>query len=194
MKLKVLSLEDVEQARIWRNECLEALRTSFPLTKEMQSDFYKNIICDRNAKHRFWGIHEKVKIPYTETIKHYGFDEHKNDIYEAERLIGMTGLENIELENRRAEISIILDNQYRGMGNGIKAVELLLDKGFNHMNLDNIYGEVYFCNEAVAFWEKIINTYRATSTLKRNTKYYAGGYWDSLWFNIERDKYREVVK
>ena len=89
MEFRELTMTDCEKVRQWRNQCLYALRTPFQLTQEMQEDFYKNTVCNRNAKARFWGIWIKDKVSST--------------------FIGMCGLENIEWENSCAEISIILN-------------------------------------------------------------------------------------
>ena len=72
MEFKALRLEDMEKVREWRSGCMESLRTPFILTKEMQEDYYKNVICDRNSNARMWGVWSKDKF------------------------VGITGLLNIE--------------------------------------------------------------------------------------------------
>lgn len=179
MKLKVLSEQDCEQVRLWRNECLESLRTPFPLTKEQQAEFYHNTVCNRAARARYWGIHMDPyeKCPDGE-------------------LIGMCGIENIEQENRRGEISIIMDPQCRGEGHGTQAVELLLEQGFMYLNLENIWGEVYENNPAIEFWKKIIKKYSPDyePIWLDCMKYYNGQYWDGLWFNVEKIDYLKATK
>ena len=59
MEFKVLSLDDCLQVAEWRNECLYALRTPYMLTEEMQEEFYKNTVCNRDARARYWGIWEE---------------------------------------------------------------------------------------------------------------------------------------
>jgi RimJ/RimL family protein N-acetyltransferase len=175
MKLKELTLEDCERVRQWRNNCLESLRTPFLLTKEMQEQFYRDIICNRNARARYWGV----------------WIEYGGESCRADEFIGMIGLENIEWENRRAEISIILNPEYRGKGYGERAVDLLLEQGFMYLNMENIWGECYENNPAIDFWMKITNKYNSGRIPQwlDCTKYYAGKYWDSLWFNIERTEW-----
>lgn len=180
MKFKALSLPDLEQVRQWRNECLEALRTPFLLTKEMQEEFYKDIICNRHANARYWGVwvDEKVTMSMVKPMPDVEVD--------GEIFIGMTGLENISWENRLAEISIMLNPGYHRKGYGKKAVELLLDQGFNYLNLENIYGECYACNPALIFWFKIIEKYNADIVLLPNRKYYNGQYFSGTYFNINK--------
>jgi RimJ/RimL family protein N-acetyltransferase len=179
MKLKVLSLADLEQVRLWRNESLSALRTPFLLTAEMQEKFYRDVICSRQAGARYWGVWKQP--PVTRGIV----------VFDDERLVGMCGLENISWENHRAEISIILNPEHQGKGHGEKAVGLLLDQGFNYLNLDNIWGECYTCNPAVDFWGKVTKKYKGSWVTIPNTKYYSGKYWDSVFFNVTKEDYRE---
>jgi len=190
MQLLALTKDDCEKVRIWRNSCIYALRTPFLLTEEMQKDFYNNVISSRNAKARFWGVwdtHPKpTKNPALDIDKVCAIGDY---------FLGMVGLENIEYENRRAEISIMLNPDYRGQGYGSKAVVLLLEQGFMYMNLENIWGEVYTCNpNGMVFWERIVKKYNGSYALLEKTKYYNGKYWNSLWFNITKEGYKKCLK
>ena len=182
MKLKALSLADLEQVRLWRNECLLALRTPFPLTREQQEQFYRDVICNRQANARYWGITEPIDTGYG------NFQDSQWVPVLNYNLIGMCGLENIQWENRLAEISIILNPEYRGNGYGKKAVDLLLDQGFNYLNLENIYGECYTCNPAIDFWGEITKKYKASWITLPSRKYWNGKYYDSVYFNIARER------
>ena len=177
--LSVPTKEDVEKARQWRNEVLETLRTPFPLTKEMQEDFYHNVICNRQAPSRFWAV-QRV------------WDEkHLAGKTEAKfQTVGLVGLVGIEWENRLAEISMMINPSEKGKGYGTKALGLLLAKGFRELNLENIYGECYTCNPAICFWKKMIARYSilSYSTTLPNRKFWDGKYWDGLYFNFERGK------
>lgn len=156
------TLEDVEEVRIWRNNILYSLRTPFMLSKEMQQDYYKNVICNRVSNSRFWSAK-------------------KDNI-----LIVFIGLVNIERENSLGEISIIINPNYRQKGYGKQAIRLLLHEGFMNMNLTNIYGECYECNPAINFWQQICKEYNAYTTILPQRKYWNGEYWDSLYFNINK--------
>jgi RimJ/RimL family protein N-acetyltransferase len=177
LEFRTLKKSDMYDVLRWRATCPEALRTPFQLTEEQQEDFYKNVICNRNANARFWGIE-------IEDVMEDGCD-----LYQ---LVGMIGLENIEWTNRLAEISIILDPNCRGKKYGQQAIDMLLDKGFNQMNLENIYGEVYLSNPAVSFWEKIIKQYNGTKSIMPNRKYWLGRYYDSIYFNFNKKDYLET--
>ena len=184
MEFKVLSKDDCEMVRLWRNETMKALRTPYQLTQEQQEDFYYNTICDRRANARYWGIWSETKQP--SVLKKAG---ELPTVRMKDTLIGMTGIENIEWENSRGEISLILDPKQRSMGHGNEAVSILLSKGFGELNLDNIWGVCYECNPAVRFWERQINKYGAEHATFPNMKFWDGKYWRGLYFNFERGKY-----
>lgn len=182
MRLDVMSYGDVQDSRIWRNKHLETLRTPYYIPYGMQIKFWEDIICNRKSEHRYWALKEKRK----ELGKDCNFvDSTGHNLQDVEEFVGVGGLTNISWENRNAEISLIIDDKYQRMGLGKKAVQLLLDQGFNYMNLENIYGEVYYCNElGVEFWKKMIKKYTGESVIKPRVKYYKGKYWDSLYFNF----------
>lgn len=166
MKLVVPTKGDCEQVRIWRNEWLESTRTPYMLTKEMQEDFYNNVICNRNSTTKYWVV----------------FDD-------SDDLLGATGLVPIQWENRIAEIALVVNPEKLGKGYGAKIVELVLDKAFNYLNLKTVFGECYFCNKALAFWKDITAKYNGTMTILPNRKFWNGKYYDSLYFSIDKKDY-----
>ena len=177
MRLDILSYKELLESTKWRNAHLETLRTPIMLNSIMQNDFYENVICNRKSEHRYWALKETGKE----------LKKKSSLTWDDEILVGVGGLTNISWENRNAEISLIIDDKYHRQGLGEKAVELLLDQACNYMNLDNVYGEVYYCNEpGVLFWKKMIKKYKGYSVIKELVKYYDGCYWNSLWFNFNR--------
>jgi RimJ/RimL family protein N-acetyltransferase len=141
----------------------------------MQSKFYDDVICNRKADSRFYAVYEEKK---------YSFSPEKV-------FLGMVGLVNISLENRSAEISIILDPDIRGKGKGREALRLLLDAGFNDINLDNIYGECYENSAHIGFWEKICKDYGLELYPLPRRKFYKGMYYDSIYFNFTREVFND---
>ncbi len=164
--------EDVEAVRLWRNQAMEVLRTPFMLTQEMQEDFYANVICNRHTSARYWSV----------VLEKDG------------TVVGLTGLVGIEWENRLAEISLMIDPEQRENGYGEEALAQLLRKGFHELNLENIYGECYLCNPATIFWKKMIKKYGALTTELPRRKFWHGRYWNSLYFNFERNVVKSVIK
>jgi RimJ/RimL family protein N-acetyltransferase len=150
------------------------------LTKAEQATFYHSMVAwPEDGDCRYWAIKEER-----------GENHRQTGLYKYDTLIGMGGLTDISLENRNAEISLIIDPELRGKGYGEQAVELILDQGFNFINLFAIYGEVYECNGGgVDFWEKIIEKYNAYSTDLPHRKYWNGDSWGSIHFTITREMF-----
>jgi RimJ/RimL family protein N-acetyltransferase len=154
----------------WRNDKMETLRTPYFTSVEMQEEFYKEVVSNRNSKHRYFAITNKIYI----------------DII----FIAFGGITNIEYENSIAEISLIVNPEYVNKGYGTESAECLLKYAFGNMNLGNIYGECYKCNETgVKFWEKLTDKYNGYKTMLPSRKFYNCEYWDSLYFNINRNDF-----
>lgn len=168
MHLDAMSRENAETVRQWRNLDIDMYRTPFPLTKEMQEDFYVNTISSRVSPHRFWAVYSDMSF------------------------VGMVGLVNISLENRSAEISVVIDPERRGEGIGRQAVNMLISEGFNRLNLDNIYGECYECSKAIGFWRSTCKERGVVTHKLPRRKYVDGVYWNSIYFNFTRS-HQEVV-
>ena len=59
---------------------------------------------------------------------------------ENDELIGNTGIHDIDYINRTATLGIFIgDENYRSKGYGTEAIQLILDFGFNYLNLNNIF-------------------------------------------------------
>jgi len=180
MEFKVLTLDDCLEVAKWRNETLNALRTPYGLTDEQQEDFYNNVVCDRKANARYWGISINAKT------ERWNERQGKFTEIDFDKIIGMAGIENIEWENSRGEISLILDPNERGNGAGVDALEMLLNKGFNELNLNSIWGVCYECNPATSFWEREVNRYNAFTAILPDMKFYQGKYWKGFYFSFNR--------
>ena len=161
LRLREASKNDVEKARKWRNQRLETLRTPYFLTEEMQEQFYRDVVCNRQSDSRWWSASHS-------------------------ELIGFAGLTNIEWENGLAEISLILDPSEQGKGYGREIVNLALEQGFLNMGLKTIYGECYQCNPAIDFWRKITEEHGGYMTMLPRRKLWQGQLYDSLHFTIWR--------
>jgi len=220
MKLKVLSYQDVQQARIWRNDEMSMNRTSFLITEETQGKFYQEQVCNRHANAKYWGIWEEVNkdLNYGEYIVFNGSVSFvKKDLpgfpvikdnplgcrgYDTEQLktavdmlkkqgnfIGMGEITSISLENRLGEIGLIIHPEHTDKAE--KAIKLILEQGFNNLNLENIYGESYLCNPRLSIWMAICERFDARCCYLPNRKFWAGNYHDSLYFNINREDWKK---
>ena len=173
MRLDVLTKHECEKVRLWRNQALETLRTPQPLTAEQQEAFYRDVVCNPQSRHRYWALIGENGAPLC--------------------FMGMGGLTYIQVENRLAEISLILDPEVRGMGLGEQAVDLLLAEGFDRMGLKTIFGECYECNpDGVVFWNKVRDKYSGFSTWLPCRKFWAGEFHSSLYFSIDANSWREA--
>lgn len=180
MKLETLTREQVQQVRKWRNAEPQFLRTPYMITEKMQDEFFDNVINDRDSKHRYFAIMESKQTGYTKG----------DDLEYRDQFIGMGGLTNIEWENGTAEISLIINPDYRGKGDGKKSVNLLLNEAFFKMRLFTVYGEVYDCGHR-KFWENITIELNGYKTDLVNRKWWNGKLYGSMWFSI---KGGEVVR
>jgi RimJ/RimL family protein N-acetyltransferase len=181
MKLSTLTREQCQQVREWRNNEPQFLRTPYLLTEKMQDDFFDNVVNNRESKHRYFALmSEPVEYVEMTSIK-------QPEKFTSEpSFIGMGGLTNIEWENGTAEISLIINPEYRRKGKGREAVKLLLDEAWQNIRLVSVYGEVYKCGN-VLFWENVLNEYNHTyRTELPDRKYYKGVSWPSVWFAFMR--------
>ncbi|MBC8527182.1 MAG: GNAT family N-acetyltransferase [Candidatus Cloacimonetes bacterium] len=116
----------------------------------------------------------------------FGIIEKKTD-----NLIGNCSLFNINHPNKRAEFGIFIgDKTYWDKGYGTEATKLILDYGFNILNLNNIMLEVYgFNKRAIKSYEnvgfKIIGK-------RRNAKIIAGKKYDIIYMDILAGKFESV--
>ena len=160
--LEVLNKEDLEYIRIEKNKIKGSWRTPFLLTREMQEDYYNNVVSNRNSNNRIFGICADGE------------------------LVGTTGISHIEWENRLGEITMFVIQT--GKGYGKEAVKLILDYAFDELNLENVYGECYECNNSIDFWKKMEPSYM---TILPARKYHGGYYWNSLYFSFNKEIYDE---
>ncbi len=205
MKLEALSLADLEQVRLWRNEQPAMLRTPFLLTAKHQEQFYRDVVCNRQANARYWGIFLTTGNGYTPInyTQQQIDDYHKGNavVFQVvpdtrEVFFGMCGLENIQWENRLAEISMTF-----GPGCAVseqeEAVRLLLREGFMSLNLENIFAEVYECSPDIDFWcdieKKYSRRYAEEPIILPNRKYWDGRYWGGYYINFNRQAFVDKV-
>jgi UDP-4-amino-4,6-dideoxy-N-acetyl-beta-L-altrosamine N-acetyltransferase len=163
--LKGVEELDLESLRNWRNN--PSLRKYFrehkDITKIDQSNWYKKILSDKNQ---------------------YNFS-----IFAENNLIGHCGLYYINWINRSAEFGIYIgNNNYRNGGYGSDALRTLIKYGFNDLNLNKIWCEVYKNNEALHVYKHI--GFKHEGTLRDNY-YNEGRYWDSDILSMLKKEYEQ---
>lgn len=78
-------------------------------------------------------------------------------LQENDQLIGNCSIFKVNHHNRKAEVGIFIGNKnFWGKGYGTEALSLLIDYGFNILNLNNIMLEVFSFNErALKSYKKV---------------------------------------
>ena len=101
---------------------------------------------------------------------------------ESKKLIGHCGLYYINWISRHAEFTIYVgDMKYRSGGRGSDALRTLFKYGFEELNLNKIWCEVYDNNKAIDIYKHLGFTHEGTL---RNHVYKGGTYYDAHMLSI----------
>lgn len=102
---------------------------------------------------------------------------------ENDELIGNCGIMNINQKDRYAEVGIFIGNESnRSNGYGTESLRLLLDFGFNYLNLNNIMLGVKSFNErAIACYKKV--GFKEFGR-RRESHFLNGKYYDDVYMDI----------
>lgn len=109
---------------------------------------------------------------------------------ENDKLIGNCGLLEINVAARIATLGIFIgDKEERSKGYGAEAIKLLLDFGFNYLNLHEIKLDVYeFNKRAIRCYEKVgFKEYGK----RRECVYINGKYYDLISMDILEREFKE---
>lgn len=107
-----------------------------------------------------------------------------------DKIIGAVGLEDIDHIHRRATLGIFIgDINFRSNGYGTEAIRLILDYGFNYLNLNNIKLEVLEFNErAQKCYQKCgFKEYGR----RRKCNFTNGKYYDVIEMDILAEEFKE---
>lgn len=134
--LRAPKQEDLVNFIVWRNDIeikKQSLMHPFPVTKELETDWFNKLSTDKNNKMVFFSIVDKEN-----------------------HIIGYTQLTNINWINRNCYFGIIIGNkEYRGKGVGFEVLELMIKYAFETLNLHKIILEVADFNKtAIKLYEK----------------------------------------
>ncbi|MFX0038400.1 MAG: GNAT family N-acetyltransferase [Promethearchaeota archaeon] len=174
VKLGPIKREYLESFLKWFNdpEIIQYLVPFRPMTRMAEEEWIENL------KNREDNIHFSILIP----------QEDASDI-----LIGNCGLHKIDWKNRVAEAGIAIgEKEYQNKGYGTEAMELLVDYGFNTVNLNRIELFTYVFNErALKLYKKIgfIEEGR-----KRQFFWSKGQYHDSIMMGILAEEWNKKKK
>lgn len=107
-----------------------------------------------------------------------------------DRLIGSISLEKINHTNRTAMLGIFIgDKDYRSKGYGTEAIRLILDYGFNYLNLNSIALHV------MSFNERAMKCYKKCGFKeygrRRQCVFIDGKYYDKVGMDILAEEFKE---
>jgi RimJ/RimL family protein N-acetyltransferase len=104
---------------------------------------------------------------------------------ENDELIGNCGFHTVDQVRQCAEVGIFIgDRENRGKGYGTEAMKLLVDFGFDYLNLNNIMLKVFAFNErAIACYKKA--GFKEIGR-RRQAYYLKGRYHDEVFMDIIR--------
>jgi RimJ/RimL family protein N-acetyltransferase len=71
-------------------------------------------------------------------------------------LVGICGLTDVDLINRRAEFSLYIGPEFRRQGYARKGLVTLFHHGFRNMNLHSIWGETFEGNPAHRLFQELL--------------------------------------
>lgn len=109
---------------------------------------------------------------------------------DSDKMIGTVGLENISSSNRTATLGVFIgDKDYLSKGYGTEAIRLLLDYGFNYLNLHSINLTLMAFNErALKCYEKC--GFKQTGKI-RDHRFINGKFYDAICMDILEDEFNE---
>lgn len=107
-----------------------------------------------------------------------------------DKLIGTISLERINYTNKSAILGIFIgDKDYLSKGYGTEAIRLLLDYGFNYINLHSIKLNLMSFNErALKCYKKC--GFKETGRIREN-KFINGKYYDTICMDILQNEFTE---
>lgn len=172
-KLSPIKRHHIESFLKWFNdpEITQYLIAYRPMTRMAEEEWIENLKNNDN-------IHFSIVVPNEDG---------------SEKLIGNCGLHNIDWKNRVGEVGIVIgEKEYQNKGFGTEAMEILLEYGFNTVNLNRIELYTYSFNIAA------LKSYKKVGFIeegkKRQSIWINGSYHDAIMMGILVEEWREKKK
>jgi diamine N-acetyltransferase len=166
VRLEPLEQEDLEQTRLWANDrrLQQLMLRCLPVTRFDQQQWFERLARDESR--------------LVLAVKSLSDGRH----------IGNTGFYHIDYIHRRAEFWILIgEPDCRGGGLGRDVTGLMLDFGFNSLNLNKIHLSVGSSNQAaLALYQSL--GFSLDGTLREHY-FIAGRYVDVLMMSLLRGEY-----
>lgn len=135
LELRALDSTDAVRVREWRNDyrVYRWCRQVEPISDVDQIAWYERQSKDHSVK--FYGLWLRVDT--------------------GSELVGVAGLTDICMLNRRAEFSLYTAPAKQRQGIGRAALSILLDHAFNNLGLDQVWGECFHGNHALKLFSDL---------------------------------------
>jgi len=169
--LSDLKETNLEQLRQWRNkpELRKYFREHRLISELMQNDWFEKAKKDQNQ---------------------YNFEIYAIEPNGPPKLIGHCGLYYINWIHRFAEFGIYIgDPNYREGGFGSDALRTLIGYGFNDLNLNKIWCEVYGNNKSLDIYRHL--GFHDDGILRQNY-FNEGQYWDSYLLSMLKSEFETL--
>lgn len=149
----------------------------------------------KNDIHNFAYVHHSPNINLESAIQNLKDSMSENNhvfsvLSHEDRLIGHCALFDFHQKNHNAQLGILIgESDAQGKGYGTEAVMLLLDYGFNVMNLHQVYLAVVSHNtRAIRCYEKcgFVKT-----GVRRKSQHFAGEWHDLIHMDILREEFTQ---
>lgn len=173
IRLRAPEPSDLENFVIWLNdpEVIAGLQLYAPLSLKIEEAWYENMLKSHPAEH-----------PMVIEVEWEG----------QWQPVGNCGMHQIDWRIRSAELGIFIGDKSRwNQGIGTQVMRLLLQYGFNTLNLNRIALEVYDSNpRAIRSYEKAGFVLEGR---KRQATYRNGKYSDVLILSVLRSEWQEAA-
>jgi RimJ/RimL family protein N-acetyltransferase len=146
------NLKGLQKIAQWRNKSLVSLRSTYPTHPDLQIFWYKQVVSDKSVNYFY--IYNCIG-----------------------NLVGYCGLDKISTPNKTAEIGLLINPDIHKQGLGYAAAHKLLEYGFEKLDLNCIFAEVYSTTGNWNFWSKV--GFKKEGML-RQRKFWNNQYYDSM--------------
>ena len=114
----------------------------------------------------FWEVSNTQK-PFSKYLLQQYLENAQQDIYEAKQLrlvieekngasVGLIDLFDFDPKHKRAGIGIVISQQFQGKGFANEAITLLVEYGFTHLDLHQLFANITEDNtKSISLFEKI---------------------------------------
>ena len=175
VELAPLDRKHIDVFLKWFNdpEITQYLLMYKPLTRDMEEEWFDNL------KKRENDVFFSILI-------------HEQNDKKTEKIIGNCSIQNINSKNRACSCGIIIgEKEYQGKGYGTEAMEMLIEYGFNTLNVNRIELTVYEFN--IRAYKSYLKVGFVEEGRKRQARYHNGKYYDEVIMAILRENWEKKV-